>query len=61
MDLFYIEFNSLYDLKKYWDSLPRRRVVIMLGQRILLSEFTAKEIEQAEDMDALHNPSIRFI
>lgn len=53
MDFVYLEFNTVSDLKKFRDLLPPRRVVIVVAQKILMSEFTEKEIELAERMNGL--------
>lgn len=50
MDFVYLQFHTVAELKKFRDLLPPRRVVIVVGQKILMSEFTEKEIELAVRM-----------
>jgi hypothetical protein len=50
--LVYLQFSSVRYLKKFRDTLPPRRVVILLEPNILMSEFTEKEIELAETFSA---------
>ncbi|HEV7329767.1 MAG TPA: hypothetical protein VGN63_01905 [Flavisolibacter sp.] len=47
MQQIYLQFPSLADLKKFRNSLPSRKVFILLGQNVLFAAFTEKEIQLA--------------
>jgi hypothetical protein len=53
MELTCLQFPTTLDLKKFRETLPPRRVVIMLGDNKILSEFSGKELELAETFEAI--------
>jgi adenylate cyclase class IV len=47
MQLVYLQFGSLASLKKFTEKFPLKKVFIMLDKKVLLAQFTEKEIEFA--------------
>ena len=47
MQLVYLEFECLDGLKKFRKVLSMKKVYILLNQKVLVAEFTQKEIELA--------------
>ncbi len=47
MQLVYLQFTSLAQLKKFTQKFPLKRVFIMLEQQVLLAQLSEKEIDFA--------------